>query len=155
MTHDFASRAASLQREVDTNLDAVYHLRAIEEDWARHLLGLSATGNLPSQVHTRIQRAFDQPAAIEAVRHLEAAEKWQRQIGSYATGSGEGLVSMGEVHALQMARAWLTAALFVQTRDVALLKQATALALAVEQAHNGMGRRYAGAIRRLRAFISA
>ncbi len=153
MTHDFATRITSLQREVDSNLDAVYHLRELEESWARHLLNLEATGDIASQVHTRLKSGVDPAAGSEALVHLEAAEGWQWRIGSYATGSGEGLASMGEVHALQMARAWLAAALFLQSDDAAMRELANTLVLRVEQAHNRMGEKYVKVIRQLRALI--
>lgn len=153
MTHDFAVRLAALQREVDFNLDAVYHLRALEESWARHLLELEAAGDIASQMHTRVKREVDPTAGAEALAHLEAAEGWQWRIGSYATGSGEGLASMGEVHALQMARAWLAAALFRQSHDVSMRDVASTLVTTVEGAHNRMGERYARAIRQLRALL--
>jgi hypothetical protein len=155
MTRDFAAEAASLECDVNSNPDAVYGLRELEESWARQLLALEPSGDIASQVRKRVERVVEPTAASEAFAHLEAAERWQWRIGSYATGSGEGLMSMGEVHALQMARAWLAAALFRQCGDAAMLDHANALIIAVEKAGNGMGDRYFKAIRHLRALIES
>lgn len=157
MTRDFATEAAVLQREVDTNVDAVFGLRELEESWARHLLVLEAAGNIASVMRMRVKNAaastVDPAAASEALGHLEAAERWQWRIGSYATGSGEGLASMSEVHSLQMARAWLAAALFRQGGDTTMRALTNTLIATVERAHNGLGDRYEKSIRQLRVFL--
>jgi hypothetical protein len=49
-------------------------------------------------------------AALEAAGLLASAEKWQKEIASYATGSGEGFVAMGYVDELMLARAWMLVA---------------------------------------------
>jgi hypothetical protein len=159
MTRDFAAEVTSLEKQVNTNADAVYGLRALEEAWARHLLGVAPSGDIVKLVHHRAQRAFDTAtttgatAAFEALEHLTTAEQWQWRIGSYATGSGEGLASMAEVRALQMARAWLAAALFRETHAPALSALATSLAVEIERDPNGMGARYSKAITHLRAWL--
>lgn len=165
MPRDFAAEVASLEKQVNTNTDAVYGLRALEEAWARHLLGVAPSGDIVKLVHHRAQRAFDtttttnntpttdNTTAFEALEHLKAAEQWQWRIGSYATGSGEGLASMAEVRALQMARAWLAAALFRETHAHALSALAKSLTVEIERDPNGMGAKYTKAIAHLRAWL--
>lgn len=181
MTRDFAAEAASLQHEVNTNADAVHALRALEEAWARHLLGLPTSGDIVTLVRKRVERVLERTAAsahtaasnhgasnhtatsncaatsnqaaFEALEHLTAAEQWQWRIGSYATGSGEGLASMAEVRSLQMARAWLAAALFRETHAPTLSALATSLAVEIEHDPNGVGAKYSKAIAHLRAWL--
>ncbi|MFO0572039.1 MAG: hypothetical protein U0263_40830 [Polyangiaceae bacterium] len=78
----------------------------------------------------------DAGVAAEAAGHLRAAEEWQWQIGTWSTGSGEGLASMAEVRSLQAARAWLCAAV----GDAA---GARALIAGVAGDPNRMGERHA------------
>ncbi len=115
--------------------------------------GWQGREDITTLVRERVERAFDHAAAKEGLGHLQAAEQWQWRIGSYATGSGEGLASMAEVRALQMASAWLAVALFRETREPALSALATSLAVEVERDPNGMGTKYAKAIVDLRAWL--
>lgn len=59
--------------------------------------------NLETQWAAALE-ASDKPGAI---RHLAEAERHQATIGSFATGSGEGLASMACLHDLMLRRAAL------------------------------------------------
>lgn len=48
--------------------------------------------------------------AAESIEQFRAAETYQWEIGTWSTGSGEGLSSMRAVRELQIAQAWLWAA---------------------------------------------
>ena len=61
-------------------------------------------------MRSAVKPKLDPAAALEAAGHLANAEKWQREIASYATGSGEGLAAMNEVYELQLARGWMLVA---------------------------------------------
>ncbi|MCB9685954.1 MAG: hypothetical protein H6738_03010 [Alphaproteobacteria bacterium] len=50
----------------------------------------------------------DFASQIATLRVSLAAEERQWEIGTWSSGSGEGLASMFEVRTLQVARAWLT-----------------------------------------------
>jgi hypothetical protein len=159
---DFAAEAeeatAALQAD---RAESVYSLRAIEEDWARSLLRLGAKADLAQAVAARVERGLirtsakkhqrveDLASAREAAAHLARAERWQWEIGTWSTGAGEGLVSMGEVRTLQMARAWLSAGL--AKGELALARE---LANEVEADANGMGKPHARALRALRAALA-
>jgi hypothetical protein len=84
----FPARLAALQAKYPNprEFEAAYAYLDLETDWAAAL------------------EATDKPSAIQ---HLAAAEKHQITIGSYATGSGEGLESMDRLHDLMRKRAKL------------------------------------------------
>ncbi|MFN2168645.1 MAG: hypothetical protein ACK2U9_20620, partial [Anaerolineae bacterium] len=90
--------------------------------------------------------------AAEAERHLAQAEEWQWKIGSCATGAGEGLASMSQIHILKMARAWLHAAAAMAGGERG---GAAALALVTEVAAdpNGLGKPHAKSIAALKALL--
>ncbi|MEB2283064.1 MAG: hypothetical protein B6D46_03520 [Polyangiaceae bacterium UTPRO1] len=92
----------------------VQRLRCLEEDAARAALGVALAAShaeLVPLVAERVALGIEADAAQRALDHLAKAEHWQWQIGTWATGSGEGLVSMLAVRTLQLARAWLCSAL--------------------------------------------
>jgi len=108
---DFSARVTALEAKLSTErFDAVASLRMIEEEWARQILGLRLDGKLVADVRRLVERGLDPYLAEDAASHLERAEKWQWEIGTWSSGSGEGLASMFEVRCLQLARAWLFAA---------------------------------------------
>jgi hypothetical protein len=108
---NFADEARELEATLTENRGvAVVRLRALHEDWARALLGLGSQDKLVSLVRASVESGLAPATAAEAASQLERAEKWQWEIGSWATGSGEGLASMFEVRTLQLARAWLLSA---------------------------------------------
>lgn len=120
MSRDFAAEIASLRALLPTDRErAVLRLRRVHEDRARALLGLG-DGPLVPSVRAAVERGVSDEARALALDQLAAAEQWQWEIGTWSTGSGEGLASMAEVRALQVARAWL-----IQDRDEAraLLQQ--------------------------------
>jgi hypothetical protein len=159
---DFAAEAAEATAALQSDsARSVYSLRAIEEAWARSLLRLGAKADLAKAVASRVERGLirksakkdqrleDLASAREAAAHLARAERWQREIGRWSTGAGEGLMSMREVRTLQVARAWLSAGL--ATVELALARE---LANEVEADSNGMGKPYAKALRALRAALT-
>lgn len=89
--------------------DAVAELRALEERWARLILGLAVDGSLHDQVQERLP-VVGAEAAHDALAHLKAAEEWQWEIGTWSTSGGEGIASMVEVYTLKLAQAWLALA---------------------------------------------
>jgi hypothetical protein len=118
---DFEAEAARLTAMLATSrFEAVERLRVVEEAWARHLLGLRVgarpdggfelDGELVPSVRALVERGLDPALARRAEPHLERAERCQWEIGTWSTGSGEGLASMFEVRCLEIARAWLLAA---------------------------------------------
>lgn len=89
---------------------AVARLRALHEARARALLGIGAQGELVARVRALVERGVEPGLARDAIARLEDAERYQWEIGTWSTGSGEGLSSMFEVRTLQLARGWLCAA---------------------------------------------
>ncbi len=161
-TRDFAAEAAEATAALKADrARSVCLLRTIEEAWARSLLRLGAKADLAKAVASQVERGLirtsanndqrleDLASAREAAAHLARAERWQWEIGGWSTGAGEGLMSMGEVRTLQVARAWLSAGL---ARD----EMALALELAdeVETDSNGMGKPHVKALRALRAALA-
>lgn len=131
-----AAGVAALHEELARDrAPAVERLRAREEEWARRVLGLAprarASGEtrLVAGVRELVEAGVAAEVARRAERHLAAAEQWQWEIGTWATGAGEGLSSMFEVRSLQLARAWLLAA--GAAEDASLVEQARQLARAV------------------------
>jgi hypothetical protein len=154
MTRDFAAEVTAARARLDAEpFFAAHDLCAIEESWGRQLLGVADTGDIAAAARRRVKAALEPAVAEEASAHLAEAEKWQAQIGSYATGAGEGLTSMGALRSLQMARAWIEAALSrVAGRPIAA-KRALALAAKIEGDANGLGTRHAKSLRELRAWL--
>jgi hypothetical protein len=108
VVRDFAAEAAELEALKQTQRDvAVARLRQLHEAWARGRLGLPEEGELVSAVRAAVEAGVDPARAAAAIEQLELAEQHQWEIGTWATGAGEGLASMFEVRALQLARAWL------------------------------------------------
>jgi hypothetical protein len=130
----------------------VYGLRALEESWARELLGLGEGGAIGGAVRGRVTEGVDPTVALAAAAHLAEAERWQWEIGSWSTGAGEGLASMAEVRELQMARAWLAAGL-TRAGHPDEAARAARLVGEVESDPNGQGKDHAGAIKALRAHL--
>jgi hypothetical protein len=156
MVHDFAAEIATARSRLDAEpFLAAQDLRAIEESWARQLLGVASAGDIAAVVRRRVKAALEPTIAGEASAHLAEAEKWQEQIGRYATGAGEGLASMGALRSLQMARAWIEVTLSRAAGHEAATKRALALASEIDGDANGLGARHAKALRQLRALLSA
>jgi len=155
MARDFAAEIAEARRALDgpEAFEAAHALCGLEEEWARALLGLSAAESIAKAVQARAQASLDAPTAPQAAEHLAASERWQRVIGGYATGAGEGLASMAKVYELQMAQAWVAAALgrAGQRKEAA---RARKLVAQVEKDSNGQGKAHARAIRALRAWLA-
>ena len=146
---DFSAEVERARAELARDrFGAVERLRGLEEQWARALLGLSDGAKLTEHVRRWVERGPDVSIAAEAVAHLHEAEQWQWQIGTWATGAGEGLSSMAEVRKLQAAQAWLRAA----TGDVAA---ARALIAQVDGDPNGMGQSEAAHTRALLARLDS
>lgn len=151
---DFATESSVLEDELVTGVrwQAVEGLRALEEDWARDLLDLGE-GPIEALVRARVQASLAAEVAEQAERHLAAAERWQWEIGGYATGAGEGLASMTNVYRLKLAQAWLAGALAQLTSDPAHAMRAETLVAAIEHAPSARGAVHADAIAQLRAWL--
>jgi len=108
----FADEHALLLKKLDSpeRWLALHELCDLESDWARSLVAARKTGGIRAAMRSAVKSTLDPIAALEAAGHLASAEKWQREIASYATGAGEGFVAMGEVYELQLARAWMLVA---------------------------------------------
>jgi hypothetical protein len=108
----FAHELASLLEKLDSpeRWRVLYDLLDLEEDWARSLVGARKGGGIRAAMRAAVKPKLDPSAALEAAEHLANAEKWQKEIASYATGSGEGFVAMGYVDELLLARAWMLVA---------------------------------------------
>lgn len=107
----FADEARELEASLADNRQvAVARLRALHEAWARAILGLNPGEKLVSSVRAGVEAGIAPEKAAEASAHLADAETWQWEIGTWSSGAGEGLSSMFEVRALQLARAWLLSA---------------------------------------------
>jgi len=151
---DFASEHAVLLAALTANrTGAVVRLRALEEAWARSLAGLPAEGALVPQVRAAVERGIDPSLAASVADRLSAAEDRQWEIGTWSSGSGEGLASMFEVRTLQLARAWLLAAP-AQT-DPNARARALELADAVANDPNDVAARLAPEVAALRARLSS
>jgi len=128
--------ALCLELERDRGV-AVVKLRELDERWARAVLELPADGAIHEQVQAfAAQRTPDQ--ARSAIPHLVNAESWQWEIGTWSTGSGEGLASMYEVYSLQLARAWAEL-LVSRGGDAAARDRAGRIAREVWESPNGFG----------------
>ena len=142
-----ASRIAALEAELAVDRwKAVSALRAAEEAMARQVLGLGA-GDLVDAVRAVASERTDEARAA-AIHHLAAAEGWQWEIGTWASGSGEGLASMFEVRTLQLAQAWLHGAAPDGTAE------ALRLADEVQGDPNRVAARYDAAVEALRGRLS-
>jgi hypothetical protein len=105
---NFADEAFELEAALTQDRQTtVARLRVLHEEWARALLGMEAQDKLLSQIRARVESGLLPGTAAEAASQLARAEKWQWEIGSWSSGSGEGLASMFEVRTLQLAQAWL------------------------------------------------
>ncbi|MCB9564539.1 MAG: hypothetical protein H6708_29495 [Kofleriaceae bacterium] len=151
---DFAAEVAELAAALATRRDvAVARLRATHEAWARDLLGVAAAGDLVAQVRAAVEATVAPAIAAQAAAQLAAAEARQWEIGSWSTGAGEGLASMAEVRALQIAQAWLWSACVASDPDAAA--RARQLARAAADDPNGMADRHAAHLRALDARLDA
>jgi hypothetical protein len=108
----FAAELTLLLEKLDSpeRWRVLYDLRDLESDWARALVGARKDGGIRAAMRSAVKPKLDPVAALEAAGHLASAEKWQKEIASYATGSGEGFVAMGYVDELMLARAWMLVA---------------------------------------------
>jgi hypothetical protein len=88
----------------------LHDLCELECDWARSLVAARKGGGIRAAIRSAVKPKLDPTAALEAAGHLAKAEKWQREIASYATGSGDGLAAMDDVYELQLARGWMLVA---------------------------------------------
>lgn len=115
-------------------------LRATEEAWARAIIELPADGDLVAQVRESVERGMASAGATAAAQHLAAAERWQWEMGTWASGAGEGLSSMFEVRTLQLAQAWLLAV--GAPADAAAAAEVRRLAKEVAEDPNDVAARY-------------
>ncbi|MDQ2642843.1 MAG: hypothetical protein M3020_03445 [Myxococcota bacterium] len=108
----FAEQRALFLEKLDSpeHWMALNDLCELESDWARALVGAKKDGGIRSAMRSAAKPSLAPAAALEAAEHLASAEKWQKQIASFATGSGEGFVAMGYVDELMLARAWMLVA---------------------------------------------
>lgn len=104
-----ADAEAHLARD-DGELAPVEQLRALHERLARVILG-STEKRIVVVARVAAENTLPVETAKRAIAHLAEAERRQWDIGTWATGSGEGLASMAEVRKLQLAQAWLWSAL--------------------------------------------
>jgi hypothetical protein len=105
---NFEKEAKALQAQLTKGRwQASYDLRELEEAWARHILGVPARGSIVAGIRAVAERGVERSTAMAANEHLAAAEKWQAEIASDATGGGEGLSRWSEVLDFRLARAWL------------------------------------------------
>jgi hypothetical protein len=149
----FEARVAELEARRSTDpWGAVSGLRGTYEAWARAELGI-AGGEIHEAVRAAVERGVASDVARAAEQHLAQAERCQWQIGTTATGSGEGLASMFEVYTLQLSRAWLLAA--CAAVDPACVDRARALAAGIERDPNGLGARLERELDALRAHLDA
>ncbi len=145
---DFAAEVAVLEaRMAQERAVAVARLRALHEAWARALLGVEDDGDLVRRVRAVVERGTEPRRAIDAIEQLLAAEKHQWEIGTWASGSGEGLSSMAEVRRLQIAQAWLWSAL--SSRDGDAADKARELLKGAVEDPNRVARRYSKQIQAL------
>jgi hypothetical protein len=128
--------------------EGVYALRAVEEQWARHLLGIGAGDDLHRLVQGCVECGLELDVAEQALLHLREAERYQWQIGSTATGAGEGLMSMASVRQLQTAQAWLEASI-----ARARIARARKLAAEIGQDPNRSGAAYRKSLSALEALL--
>lgn len=146
---DFAAEVERARADLERDrFVAAGSLRALEEAWARSILGLPEDGVLTGHVRRWVERGRELSRAAEAAAHLHEAEEWQWVIGTFSTGSGEGLASMAEVRTLQAAQAWLRAAAGDDAGARALIAE-------VEGDSNGMGRREARSLSALKDWLDA
>jgi hypothetical protein len=134
---------------------ALASLRVLEEDWARHALGVDKSGTLAGQARRCVESRAPLDGLERALPHASRAVQWQWALGSSATGAGEGLVIMAEVRELQTALAWLHAGIAQHdpgraTRHVA---EARRIAREVQDDSNGSGRYCAASLRALGALL--
>lgn len=158
--HAYEIEVAAELARVDTDWAAVYRLRDIEERWFRRMLKLPPKQDVVIAVRgwtekrlerisgwSRTKLETEARAAQMAEVHLAEAERWQWEIGTSATGAGEGLASMADVRSLQAARAWLAFVISCMQVDLAVM-----LAAEIEGDPNRSGERHRkslGALRRL------
>jgi hypothetical protein len=151
---DFAEEVAALTRDLDVERTrAVARLRSVEEAWARASLGLAAEGDLVALVRRAVEHGVDVRRARDAITHLAEAEQWQWEIGTWSTGSGEGLASMFAVRSLQLARAWLLSACAAVEAHAAA--EARRLAAEVRDDPNDVAERYRADVETLLARMPA
>lgn len=153
--HDFQAEALELRAGLDgpDRFHVLHSLRALEEDWARALLGRRNRGRIATMARARAKAGIDPAVASVAGSHLAAAEKCQREIASYATAGAEGLGFFAPVRELQVAQAWLLAARARATGRVAEVRRALSVAAEVEGDSNGFGSAHAASLRDLRAWV--
>src|ERR1044071_6097341 len=104
----FADKQALLLKKLDSSERwmALNELCELESEWARALVGARKDGNIRAAMRSAAKPNLDPATALEAAGHLASAAEWQKEIASYATGSGEGFVAMGYVDELMLARTW-------------------------------------------------
>ena len=133
LERDFANEALELQAALAHDRQtALERLCVLHEDWARAVLGMGSHDKLVLHVRTSVESGLAPETAAAAAAQLASAEKCQWEIGSWASGSGEGLASMFKVRTLQLAQAWL---LSVQANPQGVAA-ARVLALQVERDPN-------------------
>jgi hypothetical protein len=151
---DFAKEAAEIRSRFQP-FHGEHAMRALEERWARHCLGVGSQRDIEAVVRGSARGGVKPEVAREAIVHLAEAQRWQHALGTYATSGAEGAVCMGGVYSYQMARAWLLAALAKREADPRLADEVAGLLDQVESDSNGMGKRHAQAIREIRQWLRA
>lgn len=129
----------------------VEKLRSLHEQAARLAVGTEA-GDLLAQLCVTVEHGIAQENARRAIEHLGSAEDRQGELGSWASGSGEGLTSTRNVCELQLARAYLLSALIDAEPEA--LEQALALIRGVETAHNNVAADFTEHLKWLRAKLA-
>jgi hypothetical protein len=136
---EWAGLVATLEADLEGSTPARRHelverLRGAREGWGRALARVAPDVELVPAVRSAVEAGLSPAEARAAAAQLAEAERLQWSLGTLATGAGEGLASMAEVRALQLARAWLLSV------DGAA-EDARALALEVRDDPNRLGAR--------------
>lgn len=160
MGRDFAAEIARARADLEREpFQAASVLRMTEEDWARDMLGIPGGADIGTAVRGRVKKGLPPSVAAAAAAHLAEAERWQTEVGTYASGSGEGLASMAAVRSFQVARAWLAAAVARGGGGTAdsgkAARLSRSLANRVKGDSNGLGARHAKTLVDLAAWLSA
>jgi len=122
-----------------------------ERDFAAEAAAIEALSESEGDVAVAMEEGVAPEIAAEAIARLHTAEEPQWEIGTWATGSGEGLASMAQVRTLQAAQAWLWGARAADAPGAP--DGVRELAAEVEADPNGMGARHAEDLHALRRWL--
>lgn len=131
----------------------VERLRVLHERAARLLLDIPLAAPLAVATRDAFEEGLPVVVARRAEEHLAAAERFQWEIGSWASGAGEGLASVREARELGLARGWLLVACAREAPE--LYPAARALADAVDEDLHDIARDLRPESARLRAVLDA